>query len=94
MQPEAHDSVQTRTARNGISWSQLLLVILVTIVFTMGGTYWLVKTYLWERFVFMGLAFILVNLITFWLNRTRAEASRVPGELSRPQRNACCSLLT
>ena len=45
-------SMNTETeqaADGGMRWSQVLVTILVTIVLTIGGTYWVVKTYVFAR---------------------------------------------
>lgn len=48
MTAEVHDS-DTGTASSGLSWPQVLSIILVTVLFTIGGTYWVVKTYVFAR---------------------------------------------
>ena len=37
------------TADRGMRWPQVLLIILVTMVVTIGGTYWFAKTYIFAR---------------------------------------------
>ncbi len=56
----------TKLLMMGTNWKELCYIIPVCIlgmfcwsVFIQG--HWIVKTYIWERFIFLGLAFLLVN---------------------------------
>jgi hypothetical protein len=40
---------ETGPATRGLRWPQVLLIILVTILVTIGGTYWFLKTYVFAR---------------------------------------------
>jgi hypothetical protein len=48
MKSMSTESEQVRTA-GGMRWPQVVLTILVTIILTIGGTYWVVKTYVFTR---------------------------------------------
>jgi TRAP-type uncharacterized transport system fused permease subunit len=56
----------TKLLMMGTNWKELCYIIPICIlgmfcwsVFIQG--HWIVKTYIWERFIFLGLAFLLVN---------------------------------
>lgn len=44
MQPDS-----TRSDRQGVSLSSVLLIVLVTVLVTLGGSYWFLKTYIFAR---------------------------------------------
>ena len=42
-------SMDNTAGKQGLRWHQVVLIILVTMVVTIGGTYWFVKTYVFAR---------------------------------------------
>ena len=42
-------SMDNTAGKQGLRWHQVVLIILVTMAVTIGGTYWFVKTYVFAR---------------------------------------------